>query len=98
MTEAEGKSFTGGLHDLATEDWFTDVANSSVWVRIYTSLFIPRDRFTELVGLFSQGLLHRGQPFLTQKNRIAIAFGTVHDVKVPFTICEQVSRPRTLEQ
>jgi hypothetical protein len=85
MGDSENQSFTGGLHHLCMKNWFTDATTSSLWVRIYTALFMPRDHFTEVTQQFSQSLFSGG-PFLAPNDRIMIGFGTARDVKVPFAV------------
>lgn len=70
----------GGLHKLIPTSWFTNVEDSSIWLRLYSCVFVPHDQIAERVrGWLSEGdLLAHGGPIL-------FGFGTFKDFKVPST-------------
>jgi len=69
---------TGGIEALIPPEWFSDRANSSIWMRIHTCLFTPLDAVTDAFAQWEHGAhaLPLGAPTM-------LAIGTVRDFKAP---------------
>lgn len=73
---------TGGLKSLVPPEWFQHPEDSSIWLRLYTCLFIPRAKWRKAVQQFLPEL-DDGQQFLDLGERLLFGFSTVKDMKVP---------------
>jgi hypothetical protein len=70
------------LSALAPVEWFTKPNESSVWLRIYTCLFIPHDDFAKaLTSMF--GVPREGSIAVRLGGRLIYAFGRANDIIVP---------------
>ncbi len=72
---------TGNLATLIPRNWFADWEHSSVWVRIYTSLFIPHSVFIETASAFLDASTSSSLESPTEC--VLIAFGHIDGMKMP---------------
>ena len=92
MPKIPGENLSGGLTAFALDEWFEDRETSSVWLRIYTSLFVPHDDFQSTVESFLPDL-EQDQRFLALGRPILFACGRVQDLKVPTTQFDMFALP-----
>ena len=83
-----------GLLSLIPCDWFTDRANSTVWVAIYTSLFLASTDFDRVARDFF-GTSHEPQP--RPKYPVAVCCGQLHGLNVPSFGFAVVTNPKSGE-
>lgn len=73
---------SGNLTSLVPPEWFTDLENSSTWLRLYTALFIPHAKFKAVVETFVSRI-DKSQPLLAFQDRTFIGWGTLKGMKIP---------------
>jgi len=82
MTKESFLDFSGKLTDIAPDKWFTDKKNSSFRVRLYTSLYIPHDKFKNASEELFTGL-HKEKEYIPHIKHLLFGGGTVSDLNVP---------------
>ncbi len=87
----------GTLATLAPDTWFTRREQSSFWLRIYTTLLVPRQNLEKAIEEFVAGL-NKEKAFLSISQRTAFAVGGIKELKIPvFTVdmfAEETGRTR----
>lgn len=73
---------SGNLTSLVPPEWFTDLESSSIWLRLYTALFIPHAKFKAVVETFVSRI-DKSQPLLAFQERTFIGWGTLKGMKIP---------------
>jgi hypothetical protein len=82
MSDPDLLSKAIGLPELAPPEWFGDIQASSFWLRIYSCLGIPHADLRDGLQKFFDWH-HRLGSTLIPNSRLAIAVGTVNDLKLP---------------
>lgn len=84
MPEDTFVHLSGKLQDIAPSKWFTDRRNSSFWIRLYTSLFIPHAEFKDALDkLFSE--LENDKNIIHTVRHILLGGGMISDLNVLYT-------------
>lgn len=90
MSKDNIKKISGSLDGLIPHDWFKDRAKSSIWLRIYTCLFVPREKFLELLeDILSR--LNDATDSLPVHQKMLFAGGTITGMKIPVATMEMYS-------
>lgn len=82
----------GNLADLRDDRWFSERNESSIWIRIFTSLFIPHEKFFEAIGELIPDLDGEPKLFLLDPP-VLLGVGTIEKMKVPETNPQVYSSP-----
>ena len=92
MPKIRSEKLSGFLTTFAPNEWFTNRIESSVWLRLYTSLFISQDDFQDAVEDFLPDP-ESDEQFLALESPILFACGRAKEFKVPTTEFEMFAQP-----
>ncbi len=71
------------LADLAPDSWFTQREQSTFWLRLYTLLFLPREKAADALTELMAGI-DRTKPFVYMGRSILFMAGVFQGLKVPY--------------
>lgn len=86
MAKESLKKVSGNLASLArlaTDNWFSNPDNSSIWLRIYTALLIPHDKFEKAVVDFLPDPDKHEFLWNIGEEKVAFGFGSAKGMKIP---------------